>query len=153
MSDSCIVEKCTESWDETTSAGLVNKNNCSGFLKCVAQKLGVAMPAAANADGLIDFMKSQNWQALASGADAVKQANNGMFVVAGLKSGEHHPGRTHGHVGVVVGGAMYRGIYPKCWCGSIGGAQSAGTKSVGEIWNKKDRDSVVYYMYAQMVCK
>lgn len=153
MSDSCIVDKCTESWNETTSAGLINKNNCSGFLKCVANKLGVVMPSGADANGLVDYMKKQQWKVLASGVEAALQAGNGMFVVAGLRSDEHNPARTYGHVGVVVSGTMYRGIYPKCWCGSIGSAQSQGTKSVGEIWNKKDRDSVVYYMYAKMVCK
>ena len=152
MSDSCIVDKCTESWNETTSAGLINKNNCSGFLKCIANKLGVTMPSAADANGLVDFMKLQQWKVLATGADAAFQASNGMFVVAGLRSDEHSPKRSHGHVGVVVSGAMYRGIYPKCWCGSIGSAQSQGTKSVGEIWNKKDRDSVVYYMWTKVVC-
>ena len=153
MSESCIVEKCAESWNETTSAGLINKNNCSGFLKCVASKLGVTMPAGADADGLVDFMQRQNWKVLASGADAAVQAGNGMFVVAGLSSDEHHPARLNGHVGVVVSGGLYRGIYPKCWCGSIGSAQSQGTKSVGEIWNKKDRDSVAYYMCVTLVCK
>jgi hypothetical protein len=153
ISDACIVEKCKAAWEEKTSAGLVNKNNCSGFLKGVAQKLGVSMPAAANADGLIDFMKNQGWTKLASGADAAQKAGGGMFVVAGLKASEHSPARSNGHVAIVVSGTLYRGIYPKCWGGSIGGAQSQGTKSTGEVWNRTDRNSVVYYMYSQAVCK
>jgi hypothetical protein len=153
MTDTCIVEKCAESWDETTSAGLINKNNCSGFLKGVAARLGISMPAGANADGLVDFMTGQKWKVLATGAEAALQAGNGMFVVAGLKSGAHSPARSNGHVGVVVSGTLYRGIYPKCWCGSIGSAQSKGTKSVGEIWSRSDRDAVVYYMYATQICK
>ena len=151
-SDACIVKACQECWELKTSAGLANKGNCSGFLKGVAEKLGVNITQSANADGLIDFMKNQKWTEISSGSDAAAKASAGMFVVAGLKSSEHKPARTHGHVAVVVSGTMYRGKYPKCWCGSIGGAQSQGTKSTGEIWNNKDRDSVVYYMYPLAVC-
>jgi hypothetical protein len=35
-----------------------------------------------------------------------------------------------------------------CW----GGAQSAGSKSVGEIWNRNDRDSVEYFVYGTAAC-
>ncbi len=153
ISDACIVEKCKTAWNEKTSAGLANKDNCSGFIKGVAQKLGISMPMYANADGLIDYMKNQGWTKLASGAVAAQKAATGMFVVAGLKASQHQPARGNGHVAVVVSGALYRGAYPKCWGGSTGGAQSQGTKSIGEVWNRADRDSVVYYMYPQAVCK
>jgi hypothetical protein len=79
-------------------------------LKCVAGKLGVAMPAGADANRLVDFMKNRKRQVLASGADAALQARNGMFVVAGLRSDEHSPARSYGHVAVVVSGELYRGI-------------------------------------------
>jgi hypothetical protein len=154
MSDSCIVEKCKESWEEKTSANLVNKNNCSGFLKGVAEKLGISMPMSATADGLVDFMKnSSSWKKVTSGSEAAAQAGRGYFVVAGLKGSEHKPARGNGHVAIVVSGSLYRGIYPMCWGGSIGSAQSQGNKSIGEIWNKTDRDLVTYYMHSQVVCK
>ncbi len=152
MSDQCIVDKCIESWDEKTSAGLANRNNCSGFIKGVAQKLGVTIPSHLNADGIVDFMKSERWTVLASGSEAAIKAGMGMLVVAGLKSTEHKPSRGNGHVAIVVSGSLYRGIYPRCWGGSTGGAQSQGTKSTGEVWNKVDRDLVVYYMYPRVVC-
>ena len=110
------------------------------------------MTHSANADGLVDFMKNQNWTVVSSGSEAATKATAGMFVVAGLKSSEHNPARSNGHVAVVVSGDLYRGKYPKAWCGSIGGAQSQGTKSTGEIWNRTDRDSVIYYMYPLAVC-
>jgi hypothetical protein len=153
ISDACIVEKCEEAWEEKTSAGLANKNNCSGFIKGVAQKLGVPIPMTANADGIIDHVVAQGWTKLASGADAAQKAGSGMFVIAGLKASNHSPARSNGHVVVVVSGSLYRNTYPMCWGGSIGGAQSKGNKSVGEVWNRTDRDSVVYYMYSQAVCK
>ena len=42
--------------------------------------------------------------------------------------------------------------YPKCWGGSTGGFTCKGDKSVGEVWNKLDRDSVVYYAF-NPVCR
>jgi hypothetical protein len=49
----------------------------------------------------------------------------------------------NGHVAVVVDSTtLYHGKYPYVWGGSIGEAQSQGDKSVGEVWNTKDRDKV-----------
>jgi hypothetical protein len=152
MADTCIVDACKAAWEEKTSAGLMNKNNCSGFIKGVAQKLGVSIPMNATADGIVDHLSGGSWSKLASGADAAKQAGNGMLVVAGLKSSDHNPKRGNGHVVIVVSGNLYRNTYPMCWGGSIGTAQSRGDKSVGEVWNRTDRDSVKYYMYTKAVC-
>jgi hypothetical protein len=80
-----------------------------------------------------------------TGKVAAQRAGTGALVVAGLKSSDHNPARSNGHVVIVVGGALYRETYPLCWCGSIGSAQSKGTKSVGEVWSRTDRDSVVYF--------
>ena len=78
----------------------------------------------------------QSWTKLASGAEAAQKAAQGFLVIAGLK------GRTYGHVAVVISGPLYRQKYPMCWCGSIAGAvgQSQGLKSVGQVWNRTDRD-------------
>ena len=78
-------------------------------------------------------------------ATAVTAVHAGALVIAGLKSYEHTPARNNGHVVIVVDGTLYRGIYPMVWGGSIGNAQSKGTKSVGEVWNRADRDAVLYY--------
>ncbi|MCC7066824.1 MAG: hypothetical protein IT523_00065 [Burkholderiales bacterium] len=152
MTDTCIVDACSQSWEESTSANLPNKNNCSGFLKAVASKLGIVLPVSANADLLIDFMIDQQWKTTTSGKEAANLAENGAFVVAALKSGDHNPARANGHVAVVVSGTLYREVYPLCWCGSIGSAQSCGTKSVGEVWNRRDRDQVTYYRCPVYVC-
>lgn len=150
--DTCIIEHCKSSWEEEFISGMKNKNNCSGFVKAVAVKLGVSLPHTANADGIVDDLE-KNWTKLASGLDAADKAAEGKFVIAALKSGDHKPARNNGHVAIVVSGALYRTKYPFCWGGSIGGAQSAGTKSTGEIWNRVDRDSVGYYAYNTAVCK
>ncbi len=151
--DQCILDAAKASWDESFLKGTPNKDNCSGFVKSVATKLGVPLPATADADGIADEV-SASWSKLKSGADAARAASTGNFVIAVLKGADHHPARHHGHVGVVVAGTLYRGLYPMLWCGSLGGqAQSQGDKSVGEVWARADRDSVEYYEYKTAVCR
>jgi len=152
MSDNCIVNACTDCWDGTFISGVANKNNCSGLVKAVAQKLGISLPNG-QADAIIDYLSGNpSWQKLTSGAKARTQAEAGHFVIAGLKSGSHSPPRNSGHVVIIVGGLLYRESYPKCWSGSTGSAKSQGTKSTGEVWNRTDRDNVHYYCYQRVVC-
>lgn len=147
--DQCVVSACEDCWEGTFISGVTNKNNCSGLVKAVAQKLNVAM-VNGQADAIVEYLAGHDsWQELASGTEARTQAETGHLVIAGLKSGDHSPGRNSGHVVIVVGGTPYRGKYPKCWSGSTGTAQSKGTKSVGEVWNTRDRDNVHYYCYTQ----
>ena len=150
--DQCIIEKCNESWEEEFIKGIQNKNNCSGFVKSVTKKLGIPLPETENANGIMDYV-AKKWKRLESGSEAAQQAAIGVFVLAGLKGADHKPTRNNGHVAVVVSGELYGKKYPYVWGGSIGGAQSKGDKSVGEVWNSKDRDSVIYYAYTVMVCK
>jgi len=149
--DQCIIDKCVESWEEEFLKGTKNRDNCSGFVKSVAKKLGVKISDFANADGIMDEI-SKTWSPVSSGKDAAKQAAAGMLVVAGLKAKSHTPARANGHVVVVITGPLYRNTYPLCWGGSIGSAQSKGTKSVGEVWNRTDRDNVAYYVFSKPVC-
>jgi len=149
--DQCIVNACKDCWDGKFIAGVANKDNCSGLVKAVAQKLNVAM-SSGQADAIVDYLVAHDsWKALASGSEAKTAAETGHLVIAGLKSADHSPSRNSGHVVIVVGGDLYRGKYPKCWSGSIGTAQSQGTKSVGEVWNRNDRDNVRYYSYTQRI--
>lgn len=150
--DQCIVDACKKSWESEYLKGTKNKNNCSGFVKAVAQQLGASLPATADADGIIDAL-AETWQILSDGPEAARRASVGELVIAGLKSSDHTPPRNNGHVAIVVSGELYRHAYPKCWCGSIGAAQSQGEKSVGEVWNHTDRDNVTYYGYQAAVCK
>lgn len=152
LSDSCIVEECKESWDEQFVANIKNSNNCSGFVKSVANKLGVPLPQAAQADGIVDAIEV-SWTKIHTGIEAAKKAAEGFLVVAGLRSGEHAKKTNQGHVVIIVSGPLYRSKYPRCWGGSTGTAQSNGNKSVGEVWSTADRDNVTYYFYRRKVCQ
>jgi len=150
MADQCIVDVCRTAWDGSFTDHVLNKNNCSGFVKAVAAALNIPMPNA-QADGIADHL-SRNWTQLNSGAEAALKAGQGYLVIACLKGSEHNPVRANGHVAIVVTGGLYRGKYPRCWGGSLGSAQSNGSLSTGEVWNSRDRDNVRYYAYSIAVC-
>src|ERR1700690_483070 len=119
-----------------------NANDCSGFVRDVAERLGLNLEG--NADALVDPFR-RDWRTLDTLPQVVHEVGSGRLVVAGLRSDEHKPKRQHGHVVVIVAGPLYYGKYPRCWGGGIGSAQSKETKSVGEVWNQADRDSVSYF--------
>jgi len=150
MADKCIVDACRAVWEQSFTAGVLNKNNCSGFVKAVAAELGIHLPNT-QADGIADYL-DRNWTKLASPAEALTRAGQGYLVLACLKAGEHQPVKSNGHIVVIVQGPVYRNKYPRCWGGSIGGAQSAGTRSVGEVWNNRDRDQIRYYAWNTAIC-
>lgn len=117
--------------------------DCSGFVHAVTTELG--HPLSGNANSMMTALAgSSAWQSI-DRAEAVEAVKGNTLVVAGLKSGDHNPARNNGHIVIVVDGTLYRGLYPIVWGGSIGNAQSRGTKSVGEVWNRSDRDAVLYY--------
>lgn len=138
-----VLDACQQAWEQEWVAGLKNLNNCSGFIKSVCQILGVPM-ADDRADGIVDHL-AEKWVKLSGPADAKQYAATGQLVLAGLKGSEHARVRNSGHVVVVVDGALYRKIYPRCWGGSTSTAQSKGDQSVGEVWGPNDRDNVRYY--------
>jgi len=150
--DQCIIEKAKIVWDAEYIKGVKNKNNCSGFVKAVAKELGIPLPEPANANEIADSVKN-DWKKVRSGTEAAQLAGTGIFVLAVLKGSEHAPARINGHVAIVVSGKLYKNKYPAVWGGSIGGAQSQGEKTVGEVWNNTDRDSVEYYAYGISACK
>lgn len=150
--DQCVVDAAKAVWDDEFVKGTKNKDNCSGFVKAVAKRLGIPLPETANADGIAAAV-SKNWSVVTSGPEAARLAASGSFVLAVLKAADHSPARNNGHVAIVVSGALYRKQYPIVWGGSIGSAQSHGDKSVGEVWNRSDRDNVSYYAYAIVACK
>ncbi len=118
-------------------------NDCSGFVRAVTAELG--HPVSGNANGIMtELASSRAWEAIDRAA-AVEAVKTGTLVIAGLKSSEHNPARNNGHVVIVIDGPLYRNTYPLVWGGSIGNAQSRGTKTVGEVWNRSDRDAVKYY--------
>jgi hypothetical protein len=137
-----LIKACQDSWEEENLPGRANKNNCSGFLRSVADHLNKTIHGV-QADDLVDYTR-KSWIKVDTASEAALLASQGMLVVAGLMAGEHVPKAKYGHVAVIVPGPLYRGKYPRCWCGSIGHAQSQGNKSVGEVWNQNDRDQVTY---------
>lgn len=122
----------------------VHSNDCSGFVRAVTAELG--HPVSGNANGIMTELANATgtWEKIDRAA-AVLAVKSGALVIAGLKASDHNPPRNNGHVVVVVDGPLYRNTYPLVWGGSIGNAQSQGTKTVGEVWNRSDRDAVLYY--------
>jgi len=122
----------------------VHSNDCSGFVRAVTAELGY--PVSGNANGIMNELANSpdKWEPI-DRPTAVAAVRTGALVIAGLKSSEHNPPRNNGHVVIVVDGPLYRDTYPLVWGGSIGNAQSPGTKTVGEVWNRSDRDAVRYY--------
>ena len=116
-------------------------DDCSGFVRAVAKELGYSL--SGNADALMDQL-AKDWKKI-DRAKAVELAKAGTLVIAGLKSSQHNPPRNNGHVVIVVEGVLYHNKYPPVWGGSIGSAESRGTKTVGEVWRSTDRDAVQYY--------
>ena len=66
----------SSSREEKTSGGVANKNNCSGFVKAVASKLGVEVPMALNADGIADHVE-RHWVQARSGSEAALYSSQG----------------------------------------------------------------------------
>ncbi len=139
-----VLQACEDSWTTEWIKGTKNKDNCSGFVNAVCQALCIPLKNA-NADGIVGAIAG--WTKVKDGVEAAQLAEKGTLVLAGLKSGDHTPKTTHGHVVVVISGTLYRGKYPLCWGGSIGSYQSKGTKSVGEVWSTTDRNAVIYRAY------
>jgi hypothetical protein len=75
--DQCILDAAKASWGESFLKGTPNTNNCSGFVKSVAAKVGVPLPAT--------------WTKLKSGIEAARSAGTGHLVLAVLKESRPQP--------------------------------------------------------------
>jgi hypothetical protein len=120
-----------------------NKSDCSGFVKDVAAELGITLTG--DADDIVDEIQKAGWRHLGSGSEAKAAADNGEFVIAGLKSSDHDPQRDHGHVAVVVNGPLdpVHGKYPTAYWGLLGSIGEK-AKNLNWAWRKSDRDRVFY---------
>ncbi|MDI3262572.1 MAG: hypothetical protein QJR11_07160 [Fulvimonas sp.] len=121
---------CEKHWDRW-------KGDCSGFVRAVAGELGVPLTGTANA--MVDAMARQGgvWQSLGhDGMQATRYANQGFFVVAGLKS------TAHGHVAVIVPSASAG--YPFGYWGRLGGVGRKNT-AINWAWNHQDLPRVEYF--------
>lgn len=132
-----IIDACEGLWE-------ANKSDCNKFVRAVGADVGVAI-VAGNADAIIDDL-SANWTSVADGAAAKAQADNGHFVIAGLRAGAHTPPRLNGHVAVVVSGPLdsTHNKYPTGYWGSLDGIGKKNT-TLNYSWVVADRDNVKYF--------
>ncbi len=123
-----IIDLCEIYWEK-------HKENCSGYVKEVAEKLGITLIGQAN--DIVEQIQKPPWKILESGVDAKLKATNGMFVIAGLKA------ERNGHVAIVVPGPLAHGKYPTAYWESLGGVPRKNT-TINWSWNRSDRDNVIY---------
>ena len=129
-----IIDECENQFE-------AHKSECSGFVIAVANKFGIQLTG--QADDIVTQIETAGWTVLSDGVDAKNKADAGLFVIAGLKSGDHNPPRTHGHVVVVVSGDLAYNKYPTGYWGTLGGTGRKNT-TINYAWNASDRDNVIY---------
>jgi hypothetical protein len=119
-----------------------HKADCSGFARAVADELGV--PLQGLADQIVETLRtSHDWTPLPNGIAAIKSAQAGKFVIAGLKGSEQAHPDPHGHVVVIVDGPLERNAYPSAYWGKLGGTGEK-DKTINWAWAAGDRDHVSY---------
>jgi len=126
----------------------INKAHCNYFGKAVATALGDTTFGPSDlADDMVDDMQnSTDWKPLGDGVAAKNAADSGQLVIAGLRSGEHSPARTEGHIAVVLTGPLANSKYPTAaWGGADPHNPPQANSSINYAWNASDRDSVHYY--------
>jgi hypothetical protein len=129
-----IINECERNFE-------VYKADCSGFVKAVATKFGIDLTG--QADSIVNQIQQPDWTKLLDGVEAKAKADAGWLVVAGLKSSNHNPPRTNGHVVIVVSGPLANGKYPTGYWGTLGGVGRKST-TINYAWRDPDRDNVVY---------
>lgn len=119
-----------------------HKGDCSGFARAVANDVGV--PLSGLADEIADLLAAgrDGWEVLPDGASAAAAAAD-RLVIGGLRGDRQAKPAQHGHVVVVVPGALNRGRYPTAWWGSLAGSPDK-DKTINWAWAEADRDNVVY---------
>lgn len=129
-----IIDECEKQFE-------AHKNNCSGFVKAVAAKFSVKLTG--QADDIVDQIGGEGWTKLKDGKAAKEKADAGWLVIGGLKSTDHSPPRSNGHVVVVVKGGLAHNKYPTGYWGSLNG-NGEKNKTINYAWNTSDRDNVTY---------
>jgi hypothetical protein len=118
-----------------------NKDDCNKFAKAVGARFGIQFTG--QADDIVDQITGIGWTTLSGGAQAKTMADQGMFVVAGLKGSKHNPPRSNGHVAIVVTGPLAHNRYPSAYWGSLG-SRPGENETLNFSWNQADRDNVIY---------
>ena len=136
-----IIDVCENNWD-------ANKSDCSGFVKAVSNALGVTLFSAGdNADAIMDKLSTAvGWNLIGDLPTVESDASLGMFVIAGLKSGDFNPARANGHVVVVVKGddPNHPG-YPMAYWGTLGGVGQKDSSIRNSFTPNTDLPNVKYY--------
>jgi hypothetical protein len=129
-----ISDAIDECWDKKSFAGIANKSNCSGLVKCVGSEINITLTG--NANDIIDYITNE-WNAIDDGAKAKEKANMGKFVIAGYKN------EPNGHVVIVIPGTLARDKYPTAAWGKY---HSIGEKKETLNWAflKSQRDCLTY---------
>lgn len=131
-----IVDACNSNYD-------ANKGNCNKFVMAVASEFNVTLSGLA--DDIVDQIQTDGWIKLNDGIDAKNKADEGLFVVAGLKAADTIPKAVHGHVVVVLSGPLAQDKYPTAMWGSLAGIlPSPGKDTINYSWNRASRDRVIY---------
>jgi hypothetical protein len=121
----------------------VNKGDCNIFAIAVASDFNITLSGLA--DDIVDEIQTGEWIKLNDGIEAKAKADEGLFVIAGLKSVDTIPRATHGHLVVVLSGPLARDKYPTAMWGSLAGIlPSPGKNTINYSWNKASRDRVIY---------
>jgi hypothetical protein len=108
-----VVKACKDKWPSA-------KGSCNGFVNAVTTEFGVSLPGTA--DQILDRVEAagSGWKMLTDGVAAKAAAEQGKLVVAGLRSTDFSTPNQHGHVVIVVPGAMNPGGWaPAAYWGSI----------------------------------
>jgi hypothetical protein len=123
-----------------------HSDDCSAFVRAVAQQLGITPNGVAN--DIVDTIRNgPPWVVLADGIAAAQAAADGKFVLGGLKGSERATPDPHGHVVVVVatapGQSLAHGKYPFAYWGTLGGVGER-DQTINWAWTEQDRDRVTY---------
>lgn len=129
-----IIDICEDEWP-------ANKGDCSGFVKDVAAKFGVNITGQAN--DIVDQIRSAGWTTLDGGKAAKNAADEGKFVIGGLRGDEQEAPSVHGHVVVVVSGPLAKDLYPTAYWGTLGSTGER-AKTINWAWKAADRDKVFF---------
>jgi hypothetical protein len=129
-----IIDECEANFE-------TNKSDCSGFVKSVATAFSINLTG--QADNIVDQITSSGWTILSDGIDAKNKADDGLFVVAGLKSFDNVPQQRNGHVAIIVSGELAQQKYPTGYWGKYGGVGEK-NKTINWAWNRDSRDKVIY---------
>lgn len=126
------------------------KANCNEFAIAVAAKHKIILTG--NADQIVDQIqdKTKGWIIQKDSKEAAARAEEGYFVIGGLKAKDHVPSEgkppvVNGHVVIVVAGPLAKDKYPTAWWGSNAGVfPEPGKETVNYAWNKNTIDKVKY---------